>query len=307
MIGIYFKTLKDRKFKKVDSYRAGSWVNVEEATEEDLREIARITGLEYADLQDALDVYEVPRIERQEGKNILVFVRNPKSEDSYLYTEVLTIIFTPKYLVTISPKKNKVISALVDQSTQIATTQKSKLMSKILLRVTHEFTVETKRVRNTVHSFLSEKKKIGTKDIVTLSKSEDVLNQFLSALIPMQHVIEAIRTGKYVSLFEEDEDLLNDLAIGIRQSASICDVNLKSITSARETYQVVFTNNLNRTIKLLTSFTIILTIPTIIASLYGMNVSLPFSENPYAFFMVLGIAATLSLVVLLIFYFEEWL
>lgn len=308
MIDIYFKTLKDRKFKKIDTYRAGCWINVERANPEDLDEIARITELERADLEDALDLYEVPRIERQEGKNIIVFVRNPgESEPSRLHTELLTLIITPKYFITISPQTNKNVQNILSMTTSIATTQKSKLFFRILLRIAQSFTSRTKAERNKVHARHTAMKRVRTRDIMSLSESEDVLNQYISALVPMNHVFDAIKSGKYISLYHEDEDLLDDLSIAIRQSASICDVNLKNITSARESYQVLFTNNLNKTIKLLTSLTIILTIPTIIASLFGMNVPLPFANNHYAFLIVLGISFLFSFVVLLLFYFEEWL
>lgn len=307
MIGIYFKTLKDRKFKQITEYRAGSWINVENAEDSDLIEIGRLTGLEKADLSDSLDTYEVPRIEREEGKNILIFLRNPASTETYLKTEVLTVVVTPKYLITISPAKNAIVDAVLEQSTKIATTQKSKLLIKLLLRIANAYTQEIKQVRNNVHTRLVPVKKVGTKDIIVLSDSEEVLTQYLSALVPMNNVFEAIRTGKFVGLYADDEDLLTDLSIGMQQSQAICEVNLKSITGMRESYQVLFTNNLNKVIKLLTALTIILTIPTITASLFGMNVVLPFAENPLAFYIVMGIAAIVAFVVLLIFYYEDFL
>jgi len=307
MIGIYFKTLKDRRFKQISTYRAGCWINVENATEEDILEVARISGLEKADLADALDTFEVPRIERQEGKNVLIFLRNPVNDESYMKTEVLTVVVTPKYLITISPGKNQIVDTILEQSTKIATTQKSKLLIKVLLRIANEYTQEVKRIRNIVHSRLVTVKKVGTKDILALSESEEVLNQYISAIIPMNHVFDAIRTGKFISLYADDENLLYDLSIGMQQSQSICEVNLRSITGMRESYQVLFTNNLNKTIRLLTALTIILTIPTIIASLFGMNVALPFETNPLAFFIIIGIASALAFVAILIFYFEDWL
>lgn len=308
MIGNYFKTLKDRKFKQVSDFRAGCWINIENATEEDLIEIGRITGLEKSDLIDSLDQYEVPRIERQEGKNVIIFLRNPsEGGETYLRTEVLTIVVTPKYLVTISPGKNSIIDGILEQSTKVATTQKSKLLIKILLKITNAYTHEIKQVRNNVISRLVTVKKVGTKDIIALSESEDVLNQYLSALVPMNHVFDAIRTGKFIGLYADDEDLLYDLSIGMQQSQAICEVNLKSITGMRESYQVLFTNNLNKVIKLLTALTIILTIPTITASFFGMNVILPFSENPLGFYIIMGIAAVVAFIVLLIFFYEDFL
>ena len=196
---------------------------------------------------------------------------------------------------------------MLEQKTKISTTQKSKLLLRILNRIAQEYTLQVKNLRSQVASSTKENYDADTKDFIFLAKSEEVLNQYLSALIPMNNVFEAIRSGKYVSLYAEDEDLVQDIVIGIKQSADICAVNLRNITSIRDSYQVIFTNNLNKVIKLLTALTVIVTIPTMIASLYGMNVSLPFSHSPWAFIGVVLTALLFSLMSLFIFYRKKWL
>ena len=102
MITTYFKTIQDTKLKIIDNVRVGSWINIENATREDLEKIVELTGLEYIDIDDSLDRFEIPRFERQNG-NTIVFVRNPSVNNESYYTEILTIIFSDKYLITISP------------------------------------------------------------------------------------------------------------------------------------------------------------------------------------------------------------
>jgi magnesium transporter len=114
-------------------------------------------------------------------------------------------------------------------------------------------------------------------------------------------------SSSYLKFYREDQDLFDDMLNSIRQSVDICQVNLKSIKSLRESYQILFTNRLNKIIQFLTAFTIVMTIPTIIASLYGMNVELPLAGSKFAFLYVLffssfGIAAFLFL-----FYKKKWL
>lgn len=305
MIEVYFKTIKDKKYKSIKEFRAGSWISVENATVEDLEKISELTGLSTHDLQDTVDNFEVPRIERQE-EGLLLYVRTP-DHSSGLYTQLLTIIITEKYIITISPYKNKIIDYMLEQKTRISTTQKSKLLLRILIRVAQEYTLQVKSLRNQVASSVKENYDADTKDFVFMAKSEEILNQYLAALIPMNNVFEAIRTGKYVNIFEEDADLVQDIVINVKQSADICAVNLRNITSIRDSYQVIFTNNLNKVIKLLTALTIILTIPTMIASLYGMNVQLPFESNPIAFVGVIILAMFFSLTSLFIFYHKKWL
>ena len=110
-----------------------------------------------------------------------------------------------------------------------------------------------------------------------------------------------------MNFYETDLNLLNDLMNAVRQSEDVCRVNIKSIRSLRDSYHIIFTNNVNRTIKLLTALTIIFSIPTIVGSIYGMNVSLPFQTSPYAFLYLMGI--TLSISVLSIFWFikKQWM
>jgi len=144
-------------------------------------------------------------------------------------------------------------------------------------------------------------------DIIDLIKNEEILNQYISALVPMKNVFEAIASGGYIHLFSDDADLLEDMIISIKQSTDICTVDVKSIKSLRESYQIIFTNRLNKTIRLLTSFTVVLTVPMIIASIYGMNISLPLEDNPLAFSYILIFTFLASLFFLLLFYVKKWL
>ncbi|MBP6098715.1 MAG: magnesium transporter CorA family protein [Candidatus Levybacteria bacterium] len=306
MIDIYFKTIKDRLFKKIESDRVGTWINIEDATTEDLAKVSALTRLDVADFHDSLDSYEIPRIERQEGNTIL-FVRSPDPDDTENFTELLTIIISEKYIITISASKNKIISRLLDQKLTVATTQKSKLLIQILLRIYQSYNLEIKNVRNIVLKSRSAAKKVRNADLIEFAESEDVLNQYISALVPMNNVLEAVRGGKFINLYEEDEDILQDLLIAGKQAVDICVVNIKSIKSLRDSYQAVFSNNLNKIIKLFTALTIILEIPMIMTGLFGMNVPLPFQSNVFGFIYVVMITVTISLTILIIFWIKKWL
>jgi magnesium transporter len=307
MIEIYFKDIKKEKLEKIKDVKDGCWINIENAKEEDLEYVAKLTGLDMPDLDDVLDPYELPRIER-EGENIIIFVRDAQEENKEdIYTSLLTLIVTPRYFFTISPSKNKIINSMIDKGISSSTTQRSKMLISILLLISKNFTKQIKKIRTSV---FYQKKKIDdveSLDIVELIKNEEIVNQYISVLFPMRNVFEAIGSGGYVHLYSYDTDLLEDMIISIKQSADICSVNEKSIRSLRESYQAIFTNRLNKTIRFLTSFTIILTIPTIIASIYGMNIGLPFQESPLAFLFVLISIFLISSVFFIIFYVNKWL
>jgi len=308
MLDIYYKTTKDKDFKESKSVRDGAWINVNNAQKEDLEKIVKLTSLDYADLQDALDPYELPRIERHED-SVIIFVRNPrvKVKEEFLYTQPLTIIITNKYFITISISKNEVLENVLNKKLNLATTQRARLLIHIFLLIAQKFTKEIKAVKNNVLSQQKHIRNIESSDIVKLIENEEILNQYTSALSPMRNVFKTITKGKYIYLYEYDEDSLEDMIISINQSVDLCDVSIKSIQSLRDSYQIIFTNRLNKVIKFLTSFTIIMTIPTIVASIYGMNVSLPLSQNPFAFWYIMIIAFGISLIFMYIFFRKKWL
>ncbi len=309
MLNIYFKTDKSNRIEHLDQIKDGVWINASHLEHDDLEKLASMTDLDLLDLQDVLDLHELPRIERQE-KTLLVFVRIPREQiddKEIIHTTPLTFILTEKYFISLVLFEDKVIKDILKNSLSIATTQKAKLLLYILLKISQRFTARVREVNNQV---ASKKKKIANikdSDINELIDYEDLLNQYISALIPMRSVFENIAAGNYLQLYEEDRDLLNDMVISIRQSAEICQVNLKSIKSLRDSYQILFTNKLNRTIQFLTAFTIIMTIPTIIASLFGMNVGLPLADSPLAFVYVLVISFLTVGIFLFVFYKKKWL
>jgi magnesium transporter len=148
---------------------------------------------------------------------------------------------------------------------------------------------------------------VDSNDITNLTHLEEILNQYLSSLVPMRSVLESITSGRYTILYEKDQDLLEDLLNASIQSEDLCSINLRSIRSLRDSYQIIFTNQLNKTIKLLTALTIILSIPTMIASLYGMNVDLPFMKLKSAFSIIIVFIIILSLFSLILFQRKKWL
>ena len=306
MIEIYFKTIRDEEFQQISDYRVGSWLHVEKATMDDLQKICELTGLEMNDLKDSLDKYENPRIEIKDS-NTIIFVRHPSSLEEGLHTSTMAIILTPSYFITISPHESKIIEKIVKYRLKVASTQKSKLLFYLLLEITQNFTNNIKAVRHAVIDQEKKIKNINNAAIIMLTQNEDILNQYLSTLVPMRNLLEAITSGRFVHLYEKDYDILQDLLIAIRQSEDLCRVNVKSIRSLRDSYQILFTNDVNKTMKLLTAITIIFTIPTIIASVYGMNVSLPFENNPYAFLIIMNIIILLCIVSIILFVRKRWL
>jgi Mg2+ and Co2+ transporter CorA len=141
MYTVFYKSLKSKKFQTLPEVRKGAWVHIENATRKDLEQVVTLTGLEYEDVHDSLDIYELPRFERKNG-NLLIFIRNPIEDQIHkgLFTETLLIVVSPKYIFTISPQENPLISKLLDSDENFSTTQQYKFLLSILLKVSRAFT-----------------------------------------------------------------------------------------------------------------------------------------------------------------------
>lgn len=306
MIEIYFKNAQETEFQKITEFKPGSWIYVIDANLEDLAKIIELTGLDMADVRDSLDKQELPRIEHI-GENSLFFTRHPSQAELGMYTQTLTIILAKSYIIAISPGRSEIIEQLLSANTPLGTAQKAKLILHILLKITQDYTHNIKRVRQSIIGAEQPIKPVDSDSILVLTKNEEILNQYLTSLVPLRNVMDSMGRGRNMNLYEQDLDLLEDLVIAIGQSQDLCSVNIKSIRSLRDSYHIIFTNDVNKTIKLLTALTIVFTVPTIIASIYGMNVTLPFQGSPYAFLIVMGITAIFSVAAVLFFLRKKWL
>jgi magnesium transporter len=306
MLEIYFKTIQDTEFNKIEDFRSDSWIYVKDATLDDLTLIAKETQLDLADIRDSLDKYELPRIEKIQD-TILLFLRHPVEQEFGFYTQTLTIILDNHFVIAISPTRSEIIENLLSSHAQLSTTQKSKLILHILLKITQDFTSSIKKTRQAVLGYEATTEILDNHAIIVLTKNEEILNQYLTALVPVRGVLETLEQGRHITFHESEFNLLNDLMNAIRQSEDVCRVNIKSIRSLRDSYHIIFTNNVNRTIKLLTALTIIFSIPTIVASIYGMNVTLPFQNKPHAFTIIMGFTILASILSIILFTKKKWL
>jgi magnesium transporter len=306
MIEIYFKTEKDAEISQITDFRKGSFIYVKQANLEDLDKIDELLAHEIGDIHASIDKYEVPRVEKH-GDILLLFTRHPGDQELGLHTEPLTFILTKDYLIAITPYINPIIEHTLLLAPPSTTTQKEQLLLYLLVRISHQFTTSIKQVRHSILLHEQPTRMIDSEAIIALTKNEEVLNQYLTALVAMRNVGQALTTHHYIDLPERERDVLQDVLISISQSEDLCRVNVKSIRSLRDSYQIIFTNDVSKTIKRLTAITIILSIPTMVASIYGMNIPLPYQHAVHAFPIVMGAASMICLFAFFLFYKNRWL
>jgi magnesium transporter len=307
MITHYFRTIKDTELKTLDAIRTGVWTHVVAPTDEEIAQVIKDFALDDAIIEDARDFFEVPRLERSAGV-MYFFTRYPfdeKQEDSG--TAPLLIIVGESFVVTFALREVPQFQAFLEGKLEVVTTQKAKFFIQIMDSITTSYEKELVRFRKSVQKDRARLRRIGSREIERLVNFETDLNDIISALVPTNSSLQQVTNGSYMQLYNEDVELMQDLMIANSQLVDSARSVLKSIQNIRTAAESILTHTLNTTIRTLTVLTILLTIPTIIASLYGMNVPLPLGDNPYAFWVVLiSILATVSGVVLL-FKHHKWL
>ena len=306
MITIYYKTLKEQELQMLDKFKTGSWVAVENPSEKELDLLVADLSLDRDLLHDSVDPHEVPRVER-EGGVTYVFTRVPFQEEMQTTTTPLLIAVGKNFVLTVSHLELPFLNKFQEGRVEFYTTQKTKLFLQIFSEINTTYSSFINNIARQVRGVTVRLERIGNKEIQQFVMFENSLNDFLAALAPTNTLLDNLLSGKFLQLYEQDHELVEDLTLSNRQLIELCQSNMRSIGNVREGYSTIMTNNLNRVIKLLTALTIVLTVPTIIASFYGMNVILPLADSPGAFLVILGGTILLSVVVLALFLKNRWL
>ncbi len=309
MITYYFRSIKEDSLQKIQSARPGTWVHIERPTNNELDKISNEFALERDLLQDATDIHEAPRFENENDVSYF-FTRFPhktKTNEIELSTATILIVITETAVITISNEHPGIFDDYINNKMPIFTTQRTKLFLLLISANNKGYHKELVSIGREIQKSKVNIHKIKNKDIVKLVGIEGRLNEFINTMASSITAIKDVLSGKHLKLYEDDKDIIEDIQLEKNQQLESAKTNLKTIQNIRSAYTTIITNNLNSVIKLLTSLTIILTIPTIISSMYGMNVELPYSDSPHAFLGISLFAVFAMTVSALIFTKRDWM
>lgn len=303
MIRYLYKSLRSNDVQELPAYKRGSWVYVEAPKHEEIEQLVEAFGIEESLLYDALDEDEMPRLEKAEKDTYLYMRMAYPARRGELDTVPLLFIFTNEAVITVCLKPLVCLDAFLQGKVDFATTQRTKLILQIIHEVVEKYDVYITNIGKQIKTIRSRLRghEINNQDFVDFVTIEDELNEFLSSLLPTNATLRRLLLGRVLPLFEEDQDLVEDLLLSNEQSIEACRANIKTIVNIREAYSSISSNNINRTMKILTLATVMISLPNIIFGMYGMNVLLPFQENHWAFAIVVGfVLFLLSMVVVLL-------
>lgn len=306
MIRIFIKTLKENKLKELAEFERGAWLLAESPSEDELNSLSEKFSIDIGMLKDALDLYEIPRIEIEDSATF-IYTQFPFETGRQVVTIPVLFVLGRDFFITVSKKRFPNIDRFLEERLEFYTTQKTKLFLQLFSQINWSYNVFLTRIIRQIKSSRIKLEKIQNQDIVQLVTHEEVLNDFLSVLVPTSNVLKSILSGRFLRLFEDDKDLVEDLSLDVGQLIQISKSNLKNIVNIRDAYSTIVSNNLNSVVKLLTSLTVVLMVPNIVSSLYGMNVALPFDHSPFAFYYLLGLITIISIVVLVFFINRRYL
>lgn len=283
MISIYQRSITYRKPRRVEKFQKGAWIHLEAPSDEELKTAAETLRVELGHLKDALDPYEAPRMEA-EKEGVYTFVRYPHNES----TRPLLIVVAKEGLLTVSQEANRVIERFLSGEIDFYTTQKARFVLLILSEINKGFTTAMAAIRKEINRSKTSPDKMTSKDIVKFVSYESTVSNYVDALVPQQAVLNKILSGKTFNVPDDDEDLCEDLILSTNQLIDAGRAALRTMTNIRSIYTAISTERLNTIIRRLTALTVLLTVPTVITSFYGMNVLLPGSDAASAAFIILG-------------------
>lgn len=287
MMEYYKRSLKDKKLKRLKKFKAGSWVNVINPSESEVDRLAEKFDLDKPNLESGLDKNEVPRVEFEDNETYIILnIRSP-SDPKDLHT--LLILIHDDFFMTLSRYKPEFFDKIINMKIGFYTTQKLKGLIRILHFINKDFEKATKKIVKSVNEKERASEELDEKDLKELLDQENLLNNLHSSYYYNNKVYEKI--VKNVKFHEEDKEFLDDLMIEAEQGLDLCRSSLKTISNLRNHYVISLSNKLNKVITLLTVLTVFISIPGALSGIYGMNISLPFQDDPNAFYYILGFVA----------------
>lgn len=305
MMTIYQNTEVDKNLVKLDKIEKGCWIDLKKPTADELNYVINNTGVDETLLKYTLDEEETSHIDTDDNQ-LLVSINMPitdKNTKGKFYTTmpIGILIVGDDYIITISSKDFHLLDMLNKKKTlvgEIATYKKSRLAFQLLYITAVEFLKYLTFISNDMEIFEDNlTKTMSNTQLLKLINYQKSMIFLSTALKTNQSVMERLKRGKLIKIYDEDEDILEDATIENRQAMEMATTYSEILNGMTDIFGTVVSNNLNNVMKLLTSLTVIISIPTLIASILGMNVTFPFDTGKVAFYVITIITVTITALV----------
>ena len=285
----YFKNIEHQTVA-VDKAEAGTWVNVlPPLKQEEFTELSETLEIPIDFLKDSLDIDERSRYEIDDNVKLVV-IKTPtennsfNESDAFYITIPICIILTHNQIVTVNSFENEAIKKFLNTFQNRSMDKKNMMVLKIFEKVTTNFQDYLKEI-NLRRNTLEQKLYIAyrNEELLQLMRIQKSLVYFITALRSNELLMIKMARRNFLQLNEEEKDFLDDLVVETSQALEMANTYTNILNSTLDAFASIVSNNQHETLKRLTTLTIFLSVPVLIASIYGMNVPIPYKDTPYAF------------------------
>lgn len=296
MLKIYNTNLGTNKLEEVEEIKKGVWINLVNPSESEIKRVCTEVNIEEDFIRYPLDYEEQARIDTEDDRILFVIdvpiIEDIQDDTTYTTMPLGVVIVRDDFFITVSLKKNKIIDAFEKGKIKsFYTYKKTRFLLQILYLNSECYLDNLKKINKEQEAtvFLLQQS-MKNRDLIQLLNLQNSLIYITTSLKSNEIVMEKTLRGKVLKMYEEDEDILEDAIIENRQAIEMSKTYSDILTSTMDAYSSIISNNLNGVMKFLTSLTILISVPTLIASIWGMNVELPFEKTPYGFVILLLIS-----------------
>ncbi|CAN5522044.1 magnesium transporter CorA family protein [soil metagenome] len=287
----YFKNI-DHQTIAVDKPAADTWVNVlPPLKQEEFNELSQSLEIPIDFLTDSLDIDERSRYEIDDNVKLVV-IKTPtennsfNESDAFYITIPICIILTHNQIVTVNSFENEAIKKFLNTFQNRSMDKKNMMVLKIFEKVTNNFQDYLKEI-NLRRNTLEQKLYIANRneELLQLMRIQKSLVYFITALRSNELLMIKMARTNFLQLNEDEKDFLDDLVVETSQALEMANTYTNILNSTLDAFASIISNNQNEVLKRLTTLTIFLSVPVLIASIYGMNVPIPYKDTPYAFWV----------------------
>ncbi|HIJ59192.1 MAG TPA: magnesium transporter CorA family protein [Nitrospirae bacterium] len=296
----------------IQNLEKGCWIKVTAPTEEDINYLINEIKVPYQFINYSCDEDENAKYDKIDNATLLIVDIPHKntimSEEPYM-TRILGIVIMEDYVITICNYNTKVLEKLVlNYANRINTKKKNEFVLYILLATANKYLECLHKINETIEvSERSVRKHMRNEDLISLYFLQKSLVYFTVGLRSNQIMMQKLLRINLFDKFPEDRELLEDVIAEINQAKEMTEIANNILYQMMETFSYMIANTQNTVIKILTSVTILISIPTLIASIYGMNIPLPLSDIPYSFAIIIGSTTILTILIAYLFAKNKWL
>lgn len=305
----FYKTFEDGT-RKIQEPEPGCWINAIAPTEEERSYLIEQIGVLPEFVKSSLDEEESSHMDYDDDfRQLLIIFDYPSAEnedddsiDSTYSTLPIGIVILKGYVVTISLYENwSILEMSQGRIKGMDTRLKTRFFLLLALRISQRFLIclrQIDRLSSRAETRLHQS--VENDELIEMLGLEKSLVYFSTSLKSDEVTLNKIMRGKQIQLYEEDEDLLEDVMIEIHQAIEMCNIYSNTMAGTMDTFASIISNNMNIVMNKLTVITIVMAIPNIIFGFYGMNVRLPF---PFVWFP--SFVAILACVVATVYFFRH--